>query len=287
MPCAARISASPCSLATTAKRTPRLRTAPPRGTVPLVRALSKLGLASRTTAVRLVTEGRVQVDGRRVTDPGLAVIPERIRVAIDGEAASPAAALTIAFHKPRGVVTTSRDPEGRPTIYDVLEGVPVRVVPVGRLDWATSGLLLLTSDTRLADTLTNPATGVPRVYLATVRGLVDDATLARLQHGVEDGGERLRPDQVEAVKVSGRESLLRITLTEGRNREVRRLCGAVGHEVTRLRRVQFGAVALGALPVGHWREVTPDELAASLGAPATGKNQAAGPTRRPRHGGRR
>jgi 23S rRNA pseudouridine2605 synthase len=255
--------------------------------VPLVRALSKLGLASRTDAVRLVTEARVQVDGRRVTDPGLAVIPERIRVSIDGQATARTAALTIAFHKPRGVVTTSRDPEGRPTIYDFLQGVPVRVVPVGRLDWATSGLLLLTSDTRLADTLTTPATGVPRVYLATVRGRVEDTTLSRLRHGIEEGGEWLRPDQVEAIKCSGRESLLRLTLTEGRNREVRRLCAAVGHEVTQLRRVQFGAIALGTLPAGQWREVTADELAASLGSAARGKNRAAGLPRPPRRGGTR
>jgi 23S rRNA pseudouridine2605 synthase len=252
--------------------------------VPLARALSKLGLASRTDAVRLITEGRVQVDGRCVISPGLAVNPERVRITIDGHTASRAAALTIAFHKPRGVVTTSRDPDGRPTIYDYLQDVPVRVIPVGRLDWATSGLLLLTSDTRLAEALTNPETGVPRVYLATVRGRVDDTELARLHAGVNEGGEWLRPQRVELLKGSGRESLLRVTLTEGRNREVRRLCAAIGHDVTRLRRVQFGAITLGTLPAGHWREVTADELQASLGTSARGKSRAAGQPR-PRRGG--
>jgi len=256
--------------------------------VPLVRALSKLGLASRTEAHALIIGARVQVDGAVVTDPGAPVVPERIRVDIDGRPATRAAALTIAFHKPRGVVTTRRDPEGRPTIYDALGDVPTRVIPVGRLDWATSGLLLLTSDTRLADTLTSPATGVPRVYLATVRGRVEAAALDRLRAGLHDDGEWLRPEGVDLVKASGRESLLRLTLTEGRNREVRRLCAGVGHEVTRLRRVQFGAITLGTLPVGQWREVTAEELQATLGprAPLTGRNQATGRPRPPRGDGR-
>ncbi len=256
--------------------------------MPLVRALSKLGLASRTEAHALITGARVQVDGAMVTDPGTPVVPERIRVDIDGRPATRAAALTIAFHKPRGVVTTRRDPEGRPTIYDALGDVPTRVIPVGRLDWATSGLLLLTSDTRLADTLTSPATGVPRVYLATVRGRVEAAALDRLRAGLHDDGEWLRPEGVDLVKASGRESLLRLTLTEGRNREVRRLCAGVGHEVTRLRRVQFGAITLGTLPVGQWREVTAEELQATLGPRArlTGRNRAEGRPRPPRGDGR-
>lgn len=255
--------------------------------MPLVRALSKLGLASRSEAVQLVADGRVHVDGVRVTRPGLPVVPERIQITIDGHAASPSAPLTIAFHKPRGVVTTRRDPDGRPTVYDYLQDVPSRVIPVGRLDWATSGLLLLTSDTRLAEALTNPATGVARVYLVTVRGRVEAPALDRLRAGVEDAGEWLKPAHVEAEKCSGRESLLRLTLTEGRNREVRRLCAAVGHDVTRLRRVQFGTIALGTLPVGQWRDVTAAELQATLGTAATGKNREADRPRPRRRGDRR
>lgn len=254
-----------------------------------MRALSKLGLASRTEAHALITGARVQVDDAVVTDPETPVVPERIRVVIDGRPATRAAALTLAFHKPRGVVTTTRDPEGRPTVYDALGNVPTRVIPVGRLDWATSGLLLLTSDTRLADTLTSPHTGVPRVYLATVRGRVEAAALERLRAGLRDDDEWLQPGEVTLMKASGRESLLRITLTEGRNREVRRLCAGVGHEVTRLRRIQFGAISLGDLPVGHWREVTAEELQATIGprAPFTGRNPAAGRPRPPRGRGTR
>jgi 23S rRNA pseudouridine2605 synthase len=274
-------------LATTAKRPARRRALGPPGTVPLARALSKLGLASRTDAERLIAEGRVQVEGRRVTRPGLAVNPERVRISIDGQRPAPVLSLTIAFHKPRGVVTTSRDPEGRPTIYDYLQDVPARVIAVGRLDWATSGLLLLTTDTRLAERLTNPESRIPRIYLVTVRGRVDEPALAALRSGVHDAGEWLRPAHVECVKNSGRESLLRITLTEGRNREVRRLCTAVGHAVTRLRRVQFGAITLGTLPPGHWREVTADELQASLGTSARGRSRAADRPQPPRGGDRR
>lgn len=200
------------------------------------------------------------MDGVRVTNPGKLVVPERVAIAIDGAAAPPPQPLTIVLHKPRGVVTTRSDPEGRATVFDLITEVPVPVMPVGRLDLATSGLLILTNDTRFADWLTAPASGVPRVYLVTVKGLVVQATVDRLCRGIRVDGELLAAAAADLRKVSTRESHLVLTLTEGRNREVRRLLAAAGHPVTRLRRAAYGGLQLGTLAPGQWREVTPDEL---------------------------
>jgi 23S rRNA pseudouridine2605 synthase len=236
------------------------RRSPARATVSLERALSKLGLASRADARRLIQAGRVAVDGVVADNPLIAVVPERVRVTVDGGHRAPSAALTIALHKPRGVVTTASDPEGRPTVYDLLEGLGTRVVPVGRLDLATSGLLLLTTDTRFADWLTDPRSNVPRVYLVTAHGRVREDDVARLKSGVMSRDQRLAASDVVLRKASSKESHLVVTLSEGRNREVRRLFLAIGHEVTRLRRVQVGGLELGDLPPRAWRVVEPKEL---------------------------
>ncbi|HEV2854073.1 MAG TPA: pseudouridine synthase [Thermoanaerobaculia bacterium] len=238
------------------------------GHVPLERALSKLGLASRSEARELIRAGRVSVDGTRETDPLREVIPERIRVEIDGRPASRPEPLTILLHKPRGVVTTRSDPEGRPTVYGCLEGLDTHVVPVGRLDAATSGLLLLTNDTRFAGWVTDPANGVPRVYIVTVRGEVSDATARRLEEGIEESEEILAARKVAVRKRSRRETHLVIELTEGKNREIRRMLAAAGHEVTRLKRVSFGGLELGDLEPGKWRVISMDELREAFpGAP--------------------
>ena len=208
----------------------------------------------------------MRVDGRLVLDPAAPVVPERARIAVDGEARTRAVWRTIVFNKPRGAVTTRRDPDGRPTIYDVLGDAGRGLVAVGRLDLATSGLLLLTTDTRLADWITNPAHNVPRVYVATVRGAVADEALARLTAGVSIGRERLAAHAVTLRKRSARESHLTVELREGRNREVRRLFDAIGHEVTRLKRVALGGLALGDLPPGAWRELSPREIQAAFPA---------------------
>ena len=234
------------------------------GEVPLERALSKLGLASRTEARALIREGRVRVDGRPSDDPLAPVVPERVRIEIDGRPAQRAEPITVLLHKPRGVVTTRSDPEGRPTVYGCLEGLDAHVVPVGRLDVATTGLLLLTNDTRFADWVTDPANAVPRVYLVTVRGELSDATARRLQEGVEEAGEILAARQVTIRKRSRRETHLVVELTEGKNREIRRMLGATGHEVTRLKRVSFGGLELGDLEPGRWRVVAPEEIRAAF-----------------------
>jgi 23S rRNA pseudouridine2605 synthase len=208
----------------------------------------------------LIRAGRVTVGGTVVVDPARAVRPERDDVRVDGEGASGGERVVIACHKPRGVLVTRSDPQGRPTIFDRLADLPPGLMAVGRLDFATSGLLLLTNDSRLADWLTDPANGLPRTYLVTVRGRVKPETAARWSDGIVDRGETLRAAAVQVRKASARESHLVIELREGKNREVRRMCAAVGHEVTRLRRVAFAGIELGDLAPGDWRAVAASEL---------------------------
>jgi 23S rRNA pseudouridine2605 synthase len=222
----------------------RRRTGRKAGLVPLARALSKLGLLSRSQAIAAILDGRVSVGGRVEANPAALVAPEHTQLHVDGEPASPAVWRTILFHKPRGVVTTRSDPEGR------------GLITVGRLDLATSGLLLFTTDTRLADWITDPVHAVPRLYAVTVRGRIVETDIARLT-----GRATLR-------KASARESHLLVELTEGRNRQVRRMFETIGHEVTALKRVRLGGLDLGRLEPGQHRELSPREIVHAFpGAP--------------------
>ena len=235
------------------------------GSVSLERALSKLGLTSRAQARTLITQGRVRVNGAIVTNPSARVVPERLAIEIDGTARERAQEpVTILLHKPRGYVTTRSDPEGRKTVYDLLTDLPDRVVPVGRLDLATSGLLILTNETHFANWLADPASEIPRVYLVTARGEVTDAEATQLTDGVISRGERIAADQVTIRKRSKRETHVVLTLREGKNREIRRLFDAIDHPVTQLRRVQFGGLELGTLASGKWRRVSAGELSAAF-----------------------
>ena len=230
----------------------------------LNRALSKLGLLSRSQANEAILAGRVTVNGRVVRAPGAPIDLDTARIVVADLEAKPATWRTIVLNKPRGVVTTHRDPQGRRTVYDVVGPVASGLIAAGRLDLATSGLLVMTTDTALAHWITDPAHAVARVYLVTVRGRVAPDTAARWEAGVSDGSDELRATRVVVRKVSNRESHLTIELREGKNREVRRLCAAVGHEVTRLRRVSFGGLSLGSLEPGTWREISRSEVAAAF-----------------------
>jgi 23S rRNA pseudouridine2605 synthase len=231
------------------------------GRVSLARALSKLGRSSRSEATALVLAGRVSVNGRTVRDPARPVVPERDRLTVDGQRVQRARWRLILLNKTRGTVTTRRDPEGRPTVFDLVGETGRGLIAVGRLDRATSGLLLLTTDTRLANWLTDPATAIVRRYVATVRGELTDMDAARMMAGIDE----VRAHDVHVRKRSARETHLVIELVEGKNREIRRLCSAVGHEVTALRRVAFGSLEIGDLAPGAWREVSRAEVRRAFG----------------------
>lgn len=223
--------------------------------VQLHRAVSKQGWGSRTQAWDWIRAGEVQVDGRVVTDPLMWVDLGRQRIALSGRAAE-GAPLTLALHKPRGVVTTRRDERGRRTVYDLLPAGLPWVFPVGRLDADSEGLLILTNDSSLSVRLTEPAHQVPKTYHVTVAGVPTPAAVKQLRHRVELADGPTRPAEVRVLRRQADAAELEIVLTEGRNRQVRRMCAAVGHRVRRLVRVAVGAYHLGDLPAGECRTLS-------------------------------
>ncbi|HAN03717.1 MAG TPA: pseudouridine synthase [Elusimicrobia bacterium] len=233
-----------------------------KGKVPLERALSKLGIASRSQTRDWAVAGRLKVNGRTVTDPQFPVTPETDRFAVDGQALARDPWTTIILNKPASVVTTRSDEKGRKTVFDLLPPELRNLHPVGRLDMATTGLLILTNDTRLSAWLTDPASAIVRVYSVTVKGLVTPEELARAAAGVMDEGELLKPSRLTLRKGSGRETHLMVELTEGKNREIRRLFAAIGHEVSALKRVSFGTLSLGDLAPGEYRRLSREETPA-------------------------
>lgn len=233
------------------------------GHVPLERALSKLGIASRTEAREWILAGKVRVNGVVRNNPAFAVVPERAKIEVEGQRVSKAERKVFVLYKPRGVVTTHSDEKGRPTVFSLIKG-ETHLISVGRLDWATSGLLILTNDTRLADGLTDPRNKIPRTYLVTVKGKVNESELERLRAGIRDEGELLQADEIVLRKASGKESHLTVTLSEGKNREIRRLFDSIDHPVTRLKRVAYGTLELGDLQPGEYRELSKEEIAAAF-----------------------
>jgi len=234
----------------------------------LDRVLSRLGLASRTAARDAIRAGRLRVNGRVVRDPEFWVELDRDAVELDGRRVKPARKVYLLFYKPKGVITSHGDPAGRKTIYSSLEGLGEEgkwVAPVGRLDQDTSGLLLLTNDTEFADFITSPDSGVPKTYLVKTSGLMSDEVVARLAAGVEmKRGDFARPLRVRRVEDRGKYTWLEVTLTEGKNREVRRMIEAVGFKVLKLVRTRIGPLTLKGLEVGKWRVLTRLEVVALM-----------------------
>jgi 23S rRNA pseudouridine2605 synthase len=231
----------------------------------LQKILAQAGYGSRRVCEQLILQGRVRINGQVVTQLGVQADPQCDVIEVDGKRMQLSEEHTyILLHKPAGVVTTRRDAHAARTVMDLLQGVSAAVFPVGRLDADTTGALLLTDDGELAYRLTLPRYGVPKTYLVEVRGEVGEEALRRLREGVllEDG--MTAPAQVQKVRyLAGRgTTLLRLTIHEGRKRQVKRMCMAVGHPVVRLHRERFGHLTLHQLPVGAWRYLTDEEIVA-------------------------
>ena len=230
----------------------------------LQKILSQAGIASRRASEQLMLDGRVTVNGATVFELGTKADPATDDIRVDGRRVKLAArARYLLLNKPRGYVTTRSDPQRRPTVIDLVQDVKEYVYPVGRLDYDTEGLLLLTNDGDLAARLTHPSHEVPRVYEARVLGIPDDHDLQRLSRGLVIEGRRTAAADVhmKPPRRDDEQATLVITLREGRNRQVRDMCDAIGHPVEHLRRVAIGPLRDSRLKAGHWRDLTPEEVA--------------------------
>lgn len=223
--------------------------------------LSQAGIASRREAERIITEGRVTVNGAVVAELGAKADPARDKITVDGKPVTiEEQRVYLLLNKPVGYMTTLKDPEGRPIVTDLLKGLGVRVFPVGRLDYNTEGLLLLTNDGAWANRLAHPRHEVDKEYLVRVRGTVTREQITRLAGGLDLDDGKTAPARVAQTKQSDNNTWLTITIHEGRYRQVRRMCEAVSLSVVRLRRIRYGSLALGELKPGEYRHLTPAEV---------------------------
>lgn len=230
----------------------------------LSKVLSRAGVSSRRAAEALIEAGRVTVNGDLARAQGTKVDPAQDVIAVDGVAiqSQPAPPETWAIHKPTGMMTTLSDPQGRPTVRRLISDLPLRLYPVGRLDWDAAGLLLMSNDGELTHRLTHPRFGVPRTYRAVVKGRVSSSTIAKLSSEIELEDGVAQALSVELLAEAERRSTLQLTVAEGRNHLIKRMCGAVGHEVEQLMRISYGSVKLGDLPSGDKRRLRVSEVAA-------------------------
>jgi pseudouridine synthase len=222
--------------------------------------LAKAGIASRREAERMVVEGRVSVNGNIVEALGFKADPSRDHIKVDGKRLTPfEPKVILLLNKPRGYLSTVKDPKGRPTIMDLLKNVKWRIYPIGRLDFDAEGLLLLTNDGDLAHLLSHPRFSIPKTYLVKVAGVPEEKKLIRLRRGVmlEDG--ETRAVSCSLIRQREKNSWVRVVVTEGRNHLVKRMFSAIGHTVLKLKRIEYGPVSLGDLPFGQFRYLTAGE----------------------------
>jgi 23S rRNA pseudouridine2605 synthase len=229
----------------------------------LDRVLSKAGLGSRTEARSWIGAGRVAVNGAKIQTPDFWVDLDRDRVTFDGRPLASARRRYLLLYKPKGYLTTYKDPQGRPTVYDLLPGIKHWVFPAGRLDRDTTGLLILTNDAAFGDYITSPGSKVPKTYLVKSSILLTDEQLARLRDGIELSDGLTRPAIVNRIRDSARYTFFEITITEGRNRQVRRMVEALGAKsvkVLKLVRTRIGPIGIGRLEIGKYRELSAEEV---------------------------
>jgi pseudouridine synthase len=226
----------------------------------LDRVLSKLGIASRTDAREWIVRGRMKVNGKPVRDPETWVDLDRDLILLDGKPLRAEKKLYLLLYKPKGFLTTYKDPDGRPTVFDLLKQLDHYVFPVGRLDQDTSGLLLLTNDTAFAEHVTNPEHKVPKTYLVKTATTITDEQLDLLRGGLELKDGPTRPATVKRLRDTASKTFFEITITEGRNRQVRRMVEALDSKVLKLVRVSIGRIGIGTLPIGHFRHLTQQEV---------------------------
>src|SRR5262249_22535651 len=231
----------------------------------LERVFSKAGAGSRTDARSWIGSGRVKVNGKVVLNPDHWVDLDRDKVSFDDKPSKQTKKLYLLLYKPKGYVVSYGDPDGRPTVYDLVRDAGQWLSPVGRLDLDTSGLLILTNDTDFAERIMNPEHKVPKTYQIKASTLLSDGQIARLRSGVELGAGPTRPAIVERLRDSGKYTFLEMTITEGRNRQVRRMLEAVDSKVLKLVRTAIGRVRIGELPIGKWRPLTADEVGSLKG----------------------
>ena len=228
----------------------------------LQKYLASCGVASRRRAEEMIAQGLVTVNGVTVQEMGIQV-EESDEVAVEGRVVKPEGDKRyILYYKPVGEVTTVSDPEGRPTVLDHFRDYPVRLYPVGRLDFDSEGLLILTNDGEMTQRLTHPSHEVEKRYIARVSNELGANELHQLRSGVFLDGQKTAPAKVSVLRKDSFSTDILISVHEGRNRQIRRMVEAVGHEVVRLKRVQYGSLALGNLERGQWRELTPQEVEA-------------------------
>jgi pseudouridine synthase len=223
--------------------------------------LSKAGVGSRVEARSWIHAGRVKVNGHVTRNPDQWVDMKRDRVLFDGKPLVARERVYLLLYKPTGYLTTYKDPDGRPTVYDLIADAGTFLSPVGRLDLDTSGLLLMTNDNQFAERVTNPRSHVPKTYLVKASVVLTDTQLQRLREGIELADGPTRPAEVTRVRDSGKYTHFEITLTEGRNRQVRRMVEALDAKVLKLVRVRIGRIAIGQLLIGKWRLLTAAEVA--------------------------